>query len=50
LHVGKGQDDSVDLTARDEGVQLLDAERGCAVCHGKASFGFFGQPEALRYW
>lgn len=37
LHVGEGQDDSVDLTARDEGVQLLDAQRGCAVCHGKAS-------------
>ncbi|MGC0346016.1 hypothetical protein RKD34_001596 [Streptomyces sp. SAI-218] len=36
LHVGEGQDDSVDLTARDEGVQLLDTERGCAVCHGRA--------------
>lgn len=36
LHVGEGQDDGVDLTARDEGAQLLDGERGCAVCHGIA--------------
>jgi hypothetical protein len=42
LHVGEGQDDSVDLAARDEGVQFLDAERGCAVCHGRASSGFLG--------
>lgn len=28
LHVGEGQDDSVDLAARDEGVQLLDGKRG----------------------
>ncbi len=37
LHVGEGQDDGVDLAARDEGVQLLGGERGCAVCHGKSS-------------
>ena len=42
LHVGEGEDDGVDLTARDEGVQLLDAERGCAVCHGKGLLGFLG--------
>ncbi len=30
---GKARDDGVDLAARDEGVQLLDGERGCAVCH-----------------
>src|SRR5690606_31333625 len=35
LHIGKGQDDSVDLTARDEGAQFLDAEWWCAVCHGE---------------
>ncbi|GGW90629.1 hypothetical protein GCM10010353_02240 [Streptomyces chryseus] len=35
LHVGEGQDDCVDLTARHEGAELLKSERGCAVCHGK---------------
>ncbi|GDY72751.1 hypothetical protein SAV31267_022360 [Streptomyces avermitilis] len=36
LHIGEREDDSVDLAARDEGVQLLDTERWCAVCHGRA--------------
>lgn len=39
LHVGEGQDDGVDLAARDEGVQLLDGQRGCAVCHRKSLLG-----------
>lgn len=35
LHVGERQDDSVDLTTRDEGMQLLDAERGVRSATGK---------------
>jgi hypothetical protein len=49
LHIGEGQDNSVDLTTGDEALKFLDAQWGCAVCHGKASFGFYGQPEAIRY-
>ncbi|BBC97032.1 hypothetical protein GCM10023100_62810 [Actinocorallia cavernae] len=41
LHIGERQDDSVDLTAFHEGTEFLDGERGCAVCHGKASLGAF---------
>lgn len=48
LHVGEGQDDSVDLTARDVSVQLLDAERGCAVCHGKGLLRLPRLPRLLR--
>lgn len=36
LHVGEGEDDGVDVTGGDEGVQFLDPERGCAVCHGES--------------
>ncbi|GAA3241055.1 hypothetical protein GCM10020256_63650 [Streptomyces thermocoprophilus] len=42
LHVGEGQDDGVDVSGGDEGVQLLDAEGGGAVCHGRASLGGVG--------
>ena len=46
LHVGEGQDDCVDLTARDEGAQLLDARAG--VCGLPREYASFGQPESHK--
>lgn len=37
LHIGEGEDDSVDLPGVDEDPELLDGEWGRAVCHGVAS-------------
>jgi hypothetical protein len=47
LHIGEGQDDCVDLTARDEGTKLLDPERGFAVCHGIRLLGSAGSLKVL---
>ena len=47
LHVGEGQDDGVDLAARDEGAQLLDAERG--LCGLPRESPPWVSREAIRY-
>lgn len=48
LHVGEGQDHCVDLTAGDEGTELLGRERRLAVYHWNLSFGEPSAPKVLN--